>query len=579
MRPARTPSPAPPRPRRSPVLPGLALVCLLLAPPGAYADLPPIVLVSRDLAEAPDPAGREQAIERAAAGKLLLHKGEGQVRTLVDASLPGAPAGTPVDVADPDVSPDAERIVFAGYSREERGWRIFEVGADGLGLRQITRSDRSIDLARYGPAADRLRGHDDVDPCYLPDGRICFVSTRYAGIAPDGRLRATNLHVVNADGSDVRRITSERFGADTPVVEPASGQIVYSRFWRTPPVPRLAGDAPEPILPGSPGYEDIVVEPSDTVLRGVSEREFPGVNSWFLAAINPDGTDLRMWSGFRLDRELTQAYRPSFLPDGQALAVFLPVTPFIGYPRGYGLRRFRPGPVAPSSLGGPQVFPRRHGFPPRVNYHYASAEAIEDGRLVVTAVPVGDESRDYALYVQPNEEEIPTLLYNDPAAIELDAVPLATRARPPVIEDRITERVGDDAPSTGARPISAARSSWTSTTSRARRFRTPTAPPASRVASGCAPRGRSRRCRARSTPASRPRRWSSSCAPRTPSSPSTRRRTSSSAPERSAGTSASCRRRSSCARRSTRARSCARRSSVRRRSGPAAPGSERSSCG
>jgi hypothetical protein len=65
-----------------------------------------------------------------------------------------------------------------------------------------------------------------VDPCYLPDGRICFVSSRYPGTAPDGRVRATNLYVVSSDGTGLHRITTERFGVDTPTVEPATGRIV-----------------------------------------------------------------------------------------------------------------------------------------------------------------------------------------------------------------------------------------------------------------------------------------------------------------------------------------------------------------
>ena len=38
----------------------------------------------------------------------------------------------------------------------------------------------------------------------------------------------------------------------------------------------------------------------------------------------PDGTGLAMFSGFKLDRELTQAYRPSFTSTGLALALFIP---------------------------------------------------------------------------------------------------------------------------------------------------------------------------------------------------------------------------------------------------------------
>ena len=216
---------------------------------------PPIVYSARVLQSAPS---RVDAVERATSGSLRLHRSGQAPQVLVDAKarVPGdASTAIPLDVMDPDVSYDGSRIVFAGFSPENAAWRIYEIGADGKGLRKITQSDRQTDLARYGAAAQQLKTYDDVDPCYLPDGRLCFVSTRYPEIAPDKRLRATNLYLVNSDGSDVHRITTERMGADTPAVDPSTGKIVYSRFWRTPQAKTdPAADPPPPIPPGSPGY-------------------------------------------------------------------------------------------------------------------------------------------------------------------------------------------------------------------------------------------------------------------------------------------------------------------------------------
>src|SRR5262245_42989379 len=296
--------------------------CAVLVSERAAAEVP-IVFVSRALSEAPDPALRRQAIESARYGRLLLRDAAGGIHALVqlDAVM------SIDDVMDPDVSFDGKRIVFAGHSRVEGAWRIYEVNADGTGLKQITRSDRQIDLSRYGNAAELFKTYDDVDPCYMPDGRICFVSTRYPGVAPDSRVRTTNLYVVGAGGEGLHRITSERFGADTPAIDPLTGQIVYSRWWRTPQAVKNPGDGiPDPIPPGSPGYGAATgVEDSEIVLRSVSEADFPGLNSWFLSSLDPDGTNMAMYSGFRLDRRLTQAYRPSFLASGEALALFIPL--------------------------------------------------------------------------------------------------------------------------------------------------------------------------------------------------------------------------------------------------------------
>jgi len=432
----------------------------------AAPELPPVVFVSRAL-DLPEPASaRQEAVELAEFGSLLVREPNGEIRPLVDARAgipaPDDPEGgfpgpgperveAPVDVSDPAVSYDGQHIIFSGYVPAEEGWRLFEIGADGNGLRAITQSDRVADLDRFGPAADGFRNYDDVDPCYLPDGRVCFVSTRQPGYAPDGRVRTTNLYIVELDGSGLERLTSERFGADTPTVEPSTGLIVYSRFWRTAPRADPDAAANAPILPGSPGYELIALEPSTLSLRGVTDDEFPGVNSWFFAAIRPDGTGLEMWTGVRLDRELTQAYRPAFLGSGAALGVFLPVTPYLGFPRGYGLRRFRPGPTAPTSLGGPQVFPRRHSVPPRVNFLYASAEELPDGRLVVTAASAlgpktSNGAPDYAVYLQSNAEVEPDLLYNASETLELDAAPLVPHARPPVLPSIATGKLSDETP-------------------------------------------------------------------------------------------------------------------------------------
>jgi hypothetical protein len=43
---------------------------------------------------------------------------------------------------------------------QEKNWRLFEIGVDGVGLRQVTPDDGE-DVAHF-------------DPCYLPDGRIMF---------------------------------------------------------------------------------------------------------------------------------------------------------------------------------------------------------------------------------------------------------------------------------------------------------------------------------------------------------------------------------------------------------------------
>ena len=76
------------------------------------------------------------------------------------------------------------------------------MNADGSGLHPVTHTVSSSTYRAMAMPAESLKSHDDVYPCYLPDGRmLVFVSTRYPGMAPDNRLRTTNLYVVNVDGS------------------------------------------------------------------------------------------------------------------------------------------------------------------------------------------------------------------------------------------------------------------------------------------------------------------------------------------------------------------------------------------
>ena len=142
-----------------------------------------------------------------------------------------------------DLSFDAKRIVF-GYRRPKlEGFRLYEIGVDGKGLRQVTHppDDEDARIARYGTTSTGdsfygLLGYrfwtDDVHPCYLPDGGLCFASTRSEhGVlcTPNHYLACTNLFRMNGDGGDLRPISQGALSEFTPAVM-EDGRILYNRW-------------------------------------------------------------------------------------------------------------------------------------------------------------------------------------------------------------------------------------------------------------------------------------------------------------------------------------------------------------
>jgi len=124
----------------------------------------------------------------------------------------------------PEVAFDGKRILFAYCHAEstpanresylDRFYHLYEMGADGAGLRQLTSGS-----------------FDDFAPRYLPDGRIVFVSTRRGGFHRCGRgpCPTYTLAVAQADGSDPHPLSFHETHEWDPVVL-ADGQILYTRW-------------------------------------------------------------------------------------------------------------------------------------------------------------------------------------------------------------------------------------------------------------------------------------------------------------------------------------------------------------
>ena len=146
---------------------------------------------------------------------------------------------------EPDWSPDGTKIAF--WSPHQESTAIFTMNPDGSGLKQIT-------------PTDEISGYD---PAWSPDGtKIAFAS--WSGI-----------HVMNADGSDVKRLTNGVLDMN-PVWSPDGTKVAFERQRE-----RAAGV-----------YNNIwVMNASDGTGQVNLTSNAPGIFA-FAPAWSPDGTKI-----------------------------------------------------------------------------------------------------------------------------------------------------------------------------------------------------------------------------------------------------------------------------------------------
>ncbi|MEI7954186.1 MAG: hypothetical protein WCJ66_03360 [Verrucomicrobiota bacterium] len=133
-----------------------------------------------------------------------------------------------------DVSFDAKRMVFAWKAGPNLGYRIYEVNADGSALHQLTfpPPDEEELVRKYRVTAEYHHGTDDMQPCYLPDGGIVFISTRCQyGILcdPPDNFTTTVLYRMDADGKNMRKLSNSSVSEASPVMLP-DGRVMYTRW-------------------------------------------------------------------------------------------------------------------------------------------------------------------------------------------------------------------------------------------------------------------------------------------------------------------------------------------------------------
>ena len=153
--------------------------------------------------------------EGGGAMKLIDFGQGGETRTVIE-----VPQGI---ARDPDVYFSGEKIVFALRRHSGEDWHLWEVNADGSGLRQLTSAP----------------GVCDFDPIYLPDDSILFSSTREPKYNQCSQDIAANLYRMQGDGANIHQLERNNlFNNQASLME--DGRILYAR-WEY--VDRNFGDA------------------------------------------------------------------------------------------------------------------------------------------------------------------------------------------------------------------------------------------------------------------------------------------------------------------------------------------------
>ncbi|MBI5835353.1 MAG: discoidin domain-containing protein [Armatimonadetes bacterium] len=331
-----------------------------------------------------------------------------------------------------DLSYDGRRIVF-GYARSKTAdppllpWppapgtcranvhlglrarveptHIYEIGADGSGLRQITNHPYWSDL----------------DPTWLPNGEIAFVSERcgtslQCNHDPSLDETSCNLYVMGADGGRLRRLSANKDGDYLPHTLD-DGTIGYTR-WEYQERNLTQIQSLWYVRPDGTGADALFKQHLDNPWALEDVRSLPGAPGRFVAIAAGHHT--------------------------LAAGPIVTIEPGLGLnePRSLGI--VTPGCTPPE--GGMSGQPVPEGGVLDDGGHYMTPWPLSDRQFLAAysyqktwpaGAPEhyrGNDETGYALYlvdVYGNKE----LIYRDPAISCSAPIPLAPRPRPPVLAD------------------------------------------------------------------------------------------------------------------------------------------------
>ena len=326
-----------------------------------------------------------------------------------------------------DLSFDGTRVVFDWKESQEKGFRIYEVGVDGTGLRQLTfpPPDEQERIKKYDNrftgAWRGLYNHhtDDMHPCYLPDGGICFTSTRceYGTLcdAPDVLATAV-LYRIDGDGSNMAKLTNSAVSEFGPVLM-EDGRILYSR-WEYVDKGQIGVKCLWVMRPDGSGTAEIFGNDIALPPVFIHARPIPGHNDMFVSMGTPHFPQSGVGTVIRLDIN-----RPIRTREPMTY-----ITPHIDI-RAEGGFHHREGDGWVRNPNGPL---------------YMDPYPLSEKFFMVAHNPdkPWNDVRAYGLYMI-DEFGNHVLIYKDPEFSSWQPMPLRPRRRPPVIPSVLPEEIAE----------------------------------------------------------------------------------------------------------------------------------------
>ena len=187
---------------------------------------------------------------------------------------------------------------LAFVSSRDGDYAIYATGADGGSERRLT-EDYDVQSAEPG---ELFRA---IEPAWSPDGtELAFSSQR------DGRQR---IYVMNADGSNVRRLTTSKLFDANPSWSPDGSRIVYSGGAGDLYVVKADGSGVRRLTTSVAEERDPAWSPDGYWIA--YERREPGGPTREIWVSRTDGTGAR-----QLTRLRAESYAPTWSPNSKRVA-------------------------------------------------------------------------------------------------------------------------------------------------------------------------------------------------------------------------------------------------------------------